>query len=61
MKYGVMDCFLINPIFVENGYSEQIEECRRDPKIIHYHGCPPWYKEYNRHTFHNEWDNFNKR
>ena len=60
MKYGVMDCFLINPIFKEAGYSKQIQECIDNPIIIHFNGCPPWYKEYNRHTLHNEWEKYNQ-
>ncbi|MCH5172293.1 MAG: glycosyltransferase family 8 protein [Erysipelotrichales bacterium] len=60
MKYGVMDCFLTNPIFEEAGYSKEIQDCRENPIIVHYNGRPPWYKEYKKHVFHNEWKKYNR-
>lgn len=60
MKYGIMDCFLTNPIFKENGYREQIQDCLNNPVIVHYNGFPPWYKEYKKHFYYDKWDNFNK-
>ena len=59
MKYGIMDSFLTNPIFQENGYSAQIKDCIYNPVIIHYNGKTPWYKEYKKHTFNKEWEKYN--
>ena len=59
MQYGIMDCFLTNPIFKKEGYTEQIKDCLENPIIVHYNGCPPWYKEYEKHSFHHQWERFN--
>lgn len=60
LKYGIMDCFLTDPIFEEAGYYKEIQDCRENPIIVHYNGRPPWYKEYKKHVFHNEWEKYNR-
>lgn len=60
MKFGFMDCFVKNPIFRERGYENQINECLENPAIVHYNGCPPWYKEYQKHTLNFRWEEYNQ-
>lgn len=60
MRYGFMNCFVTNPVFRQNGYDEQIDECIETPVIIHYCSTPPWYKEYRKHLLHDEWEKYNR-
>lgn len=59
MKFGFMDCFVKNPLFKERGYGKEIVECLNNPVIVHYNGTSPWYKEYKKHTMHEEWMKYN--
>ena len=48
LNYGVMDAFYRHEGFVRR-YRKELVDASRNPVIIHYAGCPPWFAETTPH------------
>ena len=61
MKYGIQDCFFRDERLYTDRWREQMLECVDDPKIVHFAGCPPWIKEFDRTVMHQRWMASNRK
>lgn len=59
IKYNFMNIFVNNEKIYKKYSPMELEEALTYPIIIHYCGCAPWYKEYQRHIFHKKWQYYN--
>lgn len=59
LKYGIINPFILNEIFL-NEYRDEIIELLEDPRIIHYAGLNPWIIEKNRHFMRDYFFRYNK-
>lgn len=55
LKYGIMACFLSEDWFLGDSYSEELNDCKSSPTIIHFAGNAPWEKEFSHSLYHEEW------
>lgn len=60
LRFGIVQFFFMVDQFYESPYLCQLEECIRNPGIIHYAYCAPWYKDSARHIMHKEWIKYNR-
>lgn len=61
LKYGVIQWYFTEENFYQDHYLEELKESVLNPVIIHYAFTHPWYKDYQRHIFHNLWISYNNR
>lgn len=60
LKYGVVQWYFTNIHFYRGAFKHQLSDAINNPVIIHYAFTPPWYRDCQKHIFHNVWVKYNK-
>lgn len=60
LRFGVVQWFFHIDKFYEPPYLQELEDCLRNPAIIHYGFCPPWVMDSPKHLMQKEWERYNK-
>ena len=58
LKYGIMDSIFRYELGGKN--ASVFCDSLLNPAIVHFAANPPWYKEYDKRLFHDEWRKFNR-
>ncbi|MCH5172294.1 MAG: glycosyltransferase family 8 protein [Erysipelotrichales bacterium] len=61
LKYGVVQWYYVIEEFYKDSFHDQLIESVNSPLIIHYAFTPPWYKDCQKHIFHDLWISYNNK
>lgn len=61
LKYGVVQWYFTEEKFYQSYFLAELKESVLNPLIIHYAFTPPWYKDCQKHIFHDLWISYNNK